>query len=119
MRHALISFFAAACASFAFAANDGQYRLDLGTEVHAGNLKVEPTIEGPAGKTLRYEMRVRREGNAGSANSSQSGTVRLDDDGHGQLASNSISVTPADHYEITVRVYDAGRVVAEQTTRYP
>ena len=119
MRRALISLLAAACASFAFAANDSQYQLDLGTEVHAGNLKVEPTVTGPAGKTLRYEMRVRREGSAGSSNSSQSGTVRLDNDGRGQLASNSISVTPADHYEITVRVYDEGHVVAEQSTRYP
>ena len=119
MRRALITLLAAACASFAFAANDSQYQLDLGTEVHAGNLKVEPTVTGPAGKTLRYEMRVRRESGGGSSNSSQSGTVRLDGDGHGQLASNSISVTPSDRYEISVRVYDGARVVAQQTTRYP
>jgi hypothetical protein len=105
-------------ASAALAA-DNRYTLDMGASVHAGNLKVEPTIAGPAGRTVEYEMRVRREGGGNSSNSSQGGTVKLDDDGRAQLASNSVSVTPSDRYVVTVRVMDQGKVVAEQSQQYP
>ena len=98
---------------------ESQYKLDLGASVEHGSLKVEPQLSGPAGKALRYEMEVKREGRGGTSNSSQSGTVQLDNQGHAQLASNSVSVTPADTYRVTVRVFDGGRVVAEQSTRYP
>ena len=98
---------------------DSAYRVDLGAEVRGNNLRVEPTVVGPADKQLRYEMKVRREGDGRSSNSSQSGTVKLDAQGRGQLASNSVNVSPSDHYEITVRVFDAGQVVAEQSARYP
>ena len=96
----------------AFAAD---YSVDLGASMQRGNLKVEPTVTGPAGKTLGYEMRVRGK----SSNSSQSGTVRLDDSGKARLASNSVSVSPDDRYVVTVRVMDEGKVVAERSQKYP
>ncbi|HET7363522.1 MAG TPA: curli-like amyloid fiber formation chaperone CsgH [Burkholderiales bacterium] len=101
------------------ALGDSGYQLDLGARVEGGSLKVQPTVSGPPDKALRYEMQVRREGSAGASNSSQSGTVKLDDDGHAQLASNAVSVGPNDRYEVTVRLLDGGRVVAEQSARYP
>jgi hypothetical protein len=104
--------------SAALAAED-HYSLDLGASVHAGSLKVEPIVTGPAGKTVSYEMRVRREGKGKSADSSQGGSVRLDQTGRARLASNSVSVSPGDRYVITVRVMDEGTVVAEQTRQYP
>ena len=64
-------------------------------------------------------MDVRREGPGRSSNSSQSGSVRLDDAGRGKLASSSVSVTPADRYVVTVKLFDAGRLVAEQSAKYP
>lgn len=109
---------ALALASAAFAAND-RYDVDLGASVQSGSLKVEPTVTGPAGKTVEYEMRVRREGGGNSSNSSQGGTVRLDDAGRARLASNSVSVSPSDRYRVTVRVMDEGRVVAEKSHEYP
>ena len=99
--------------------SDAAYQLDLGASVEAGSLKVEPTVSGPPDKALRYEMRVRREGSAGSSNQSQSGTVKLDDDGRAQLASSAVSVGPNDHYVVTVRLLDGSHVVAEQSARYP
>jgi hypothetical protein len=98
---------------------DSPYRLDIGAEVHGNNLTVEPTVVGPADKSLRYEMRVRREGEGRSSNSSQSGTVKLDAQGRGQLASTSVSVSPSDRYEVVVRLFDANQVVAEQSARVP
>jgi hypothetical protein len=103
----------------ASAAAAADYTLDLGASVQGGNLKVEPTITGPAGKTLDYEMKVRREGQGKSSNSSQGGTIHLDDGGRARLASNSVNVSPSDRYVVTVRVMDEGRVVAEKSQRYP
>lgn len=107
-----------ALASAAYAADD-RYTLDLGASVEGSSLKVEPTLTGPAGKTLNYQMRVRREGGGNSSNSSQGGTVRLDNSGHAQLASNSVSVSPSDRYVVTVRVMENGKVVAEKSQQYP
>jgi hypothetical protein len=107
-----------ALASTAYA-NDDRYRLDLGASVDGGSLRVEPTVTGPAGKTVEYQMRVRREGGGNSSNSSQGGTVQLDRSGHAQLASNLVNVSPDDRYVVTVRVMDGGKVVAEKSQQYP
>jgi hypothetical protein len=109
--------------SFAVAASavaaDSPYKLDLGATVQGGSLKVEPQVSGPAGKQLEYKMEVRREGQGKSSNSSQGGTVKLDQDGHGRLASNSVNVSQNDRYQVTVRLLDGGRVVAEKSQQYP
>ena len=100
-------------------AADSPYKLDLGASVHGGNLKVEPQVSGPAGKQLEYKMEVRREGQGKSSSSSQGGSVKLDESGHGRLASNSVNVSPNDRYRVTVRLLEDGRVVAEQSHQYP
>jgi hypothetical protein len=95
------------------------YRLDPGAQVRDGTLQVAPTVQGPAGAALRYEIRTTREGTSGSSNSSQSGSVRLDKDGEGKLATTSVSVTPRDRYRIQVKVLEDGRLVAEEEVVYP
>jgi hypothetical protein len=76
-------------------------------------------VYGPAGKELRYEVDVRRAAGAGKANISQSGTVRLDNDGRGALSSNAVTLGPGERYDMTVRVFDGSRLVAEQTASRP
>src|SRR4051794_41912757 len=98
---------------------DSTYRVDMGTEVRGNNLSVEPTVVGPAEKSLQYEMKVRREGQGHSPNSSQSGPVRLHAHGHGKLAPNSVNVLPSDHYEITGSLFDGGQLVAGHAGRHP
>lgn len=109
--------------SFALAANavaaDSPYKLDLGASLHGGNLRVEPQVSGPAGKELEYKMEVRREGKGKSSDSSQGGTVKLDENGHARLASNSVNVSSNDRYEVRVRLLDGGHVVAEKSQQYP
>lgn len=95
------------------------YQLDMGTTVREGNLHVAPRVTGPAGKTLRYQMVVTRHSRSGSSNSSQAGSVRLDESGAAQLASNSMSISPQDDYRIDVKLYEGGRLVAEQSVRHP
>ena len=107
-----------AAATVAVAA-DSAYKLDLGASVQGSTLKVEPNVSGPAGKELNYEMKVRREGQGKSSDSSQGGTVKLDQNGHARLASNSVNVSPSDRYEVTVRLLEGARVVAEKSEQYP
>lgn len=112
------------CASLLFfsapaAATDSAYRVDPGTSVGNGSLRVEPSVTGPAGKSLRYEMEVRREGRSGTSNSNQAGNVRLDERGHAQLASSSVSVRPNESYEVVVRLFDQDRLVAQESVRHP
>jgi hypothetical protein len=95
------------------------YRIDPGAEVKNGTLTVEPRVKGPAGASVRYEIRTTREGKGGSSNSSQSGDARLGSDGEARLARTSVSVSPQDRYFIQVRLLERGRVVAEETVRYP
>jgi hypothetical protein len=94
-------------------------RIDPGATVRDGTLNVAPTVQGPAGAALRYEIRTTRQGASGNASSSQSGSVRLGEDGRGKLAATRISVGPQDRYRIEVRLLQGGRVVAEEEVRYP
>jgi thin aggregative fimbriae synthesis protein len=94
-------------------------RLDPGASVRDGTLNVAPTVQGPAGAALRYEIKTTRQGASGNSSSSQSGSVRLGEDGTGKLATTSISATPQDRYRIQVKLLQGGRVVAEEEVRYP
>ena len=98
---------------------DPAYQLDVGTELRDRNLKVEPSVSGPAGKRVRYEISVRRDGGAGSSSSSQAGDARLDDSGHAQLASTSVSVQPGEEYDVTVKLFEGNRLVAQESVRRP
>lgn len=85
----------------------------------SGTLRVEPTLAGPGGKTLRYEMSIRREGKGAAAATSQAGTVHLDGAGKGQFAYNSLSYSPGDRYVISVKVYEGERLVASEQAVEP
>jgi hypothetical protein len=110
-------FLAAMLASGGVLAAD--FDIDPGASVRDGTLKVTPAVQGPAGAALRYEIRTTREGAAGRSSSSQSGNVRLGEDGAARLATTSISVSPQDRYLVEVRLLQRGRVVAEEEVRYP
>jgi hypothetical protein len=110
-------FFTALLVSYSALCAD--YRVDPGASVHGGTLSVEPRVHGPAGAALNYEIRTVKEGAGGRSSSSQSGSVRLGDDGAARLASTSVSVSPQDRYRIQVKLLERGRVVAEEEVRYP
>jgi hypothetical protein len=95
------------------------YRIDPGASVRNGMLTVEPRVQGPAGASVRYEIRTTREGQGGTSNSSQNGDARLGSDGAARLAITSVNVSAQDRYSIHVRLLENGRVVAEETVRYP
>ena len=99
---------------------ESPYRVDIGTtEQRDGSVRVEPRVTGPAGKSVRYEVEVRRGSQGAKANSSQSGSVRLDDAGKAQLSSNAVRLSRGEQYEMNVRLFESGRLVAEQSARRP
>lgn len=99
---------------------DSAYRVDIGTaEERDGSVQIEPRVTGPAGKSVRYEVEVRRGSQGAKANSSQSGSVRIDDSGKAQLSSNAIRLSRGEQYEMNVRLFEGGQLVAEQSTRRP
>jgi hypothetical protein len=110
-------FLAALLVSYSAIAAD--YRLDPGAQVRDGTLQVAPTAHGPAGAALRYEIRTTKEGASGNSDSSQSGSLRLGDDGSAKLATTNVSVTPRDRYRVNVKLLEGGRVVAEEEVLYP
>jgi hypothetical protein len=110
MRHTFI-----AALLFSSSVFGAEYRIDPGASVKNGNLTVAPTVQGPAGSSLRYEIRTTKEAGSGKSSSSQSGSVRLGENGAAKLATTSISVGPQDRYRITVKLLERGRVVAEET----
>jgi hypothetical protein len=114
MRTFFLAVLLASCGALA-----ADLRLDPGASVRDGTLNVSPTVQGPAGASLRYEIKTTRQGVSGSSSSSQSGNVRLGTDGRGKLATTNISVGPQDRYRIEVRLLQDGRVVAEKEVRYP
>jgi len=111
------AFLAALLASYSALA--AEYRLDAGASVAGGTLAVEPSVHGPAGSTVRYEIRTTREGEGGKSSSSQSGSVRIGDQGSARLASTRIGVSAMDRYRVQVRLLEGSRVVAEEEVRYP
>ena len=109
----------AAAFSFCGFACANEYRLDPGVEVRGSSLKVEPVASGPAGKSVRYEIEVRRHGQGASSNSSQSGTARLDESGNAKLASTSVSLNPQQRYDVEVTLFEGQRVVARERASHP
>ena len=94
---------------------DAPYRVDIATsEGRDGSLRIEPRVSGPAGKTVRYEVEIDRGSRGAKANSSQSGSVRLDDAGMAQISSNAVKLNPGERYEMKVRLFEGDRLVAEQ-----
>ena len=95
------------------------YRVDLATSMRGSTLRVEPQVSGPPRSELRYELEVKREGPGKSSDSSHAGTLRLDDQGKAQLATNAVNVAPGDSYEVEVRLFEKGRLVARESARHP
>ena len=116
MRWTLVAFLLVAPGAMA---DEPAYRLRIDSTVEASKLIVLPVVAGPAGSRLRYEMVSSKQGHAGQSNTSQSGAVTVGADGSAKLSTLSLGVGADDRYLITVKVFDGGKLVAEQVLRHP
>jgi hypothetical protein len=100
-------------------ADEPAYRLRIDFTMEASKLIVVPVIAGPAGRQLRYEMVSSKQGRSGRSNTSQSGGVTVGVDGSAKLSTLRLGVGADDRYLVTVKVFDRGKLVAEDALRYP
>ena len=99
-------------------ADELAYTLHIDSTIEASRLIVVPVIAGPAGSRLRYEIVSSKQGPAGKSNTSQSGGV-VGADGSAKLSKLSLGVGADDRYLISVKLFDGGKLVAEQVLRHP
>lgn len=102
------------CALAFTAAYAAEYRLDLNAERRGDSVSVAPTLEGPPGKRLRYEIEAHKEGRS-SSRSQQGGQVTLGEDGRARLSQMSFSAGDEARCAVSVRVYEARRLVAAES----
>ncbi len=97
------------------AAATAEYDISLNASHERGNVSVAPTISAPPGTKLRYEMVARKQGKS-QANSRQAGNVTVGSSGTASLSKLSFSVAPDEQCEIAVKVYEADKLVAAQSS---
>ena len=105
----------ALCAGACALASAAQYELSLNAERRGGDFSIAPSVEGPPGARLRYEIEARRQGRS-SGRSQQGGQVVLGRDGSATLSQMSFSVGAQDRCEVTVKLYEGKRLVASEST---
>ena len=96
-----------------------RYALRISTETEGDRLKVVPYIEASDAAALRYEVISRKEGPSGTASTRQAGSVQVACCAPAAASQLTLRVRREDRYVITVRLYAAGRQVAERTVIYP
>ncbi|MFH0907023.1 MAG: curli-like amyloid fiber formation chaperone CsgH [bacterium] len=64
---------------------------------------------------LRYNLKARKKGKAGTTFSSQSGSVYLRSQEEKCLSELGLGVSPKDEYEIKLEVYKDGKLIAEDS----
>ena len=81
----------------------------------AGPVRVAPLYDAPADPpdSLRYELEVLREGQAGRSASRQSGTFTPHPGRTDTLSVASVNVAPGDRLQIHLRLFSAERLVDE------
>jgi hypothetical protein len=113
MRYILATTFLLAAAN-AFAAVSG-YELALNAQPRNGGISVAPTIAAPPGTKLRYEIVASKRGRS-SGDSRQAGNVTVGSSGTASLSKLSFSVGAGEKCEIAVKVYEADKLVAAQSS---
>lgn len=100
-------------------ADEPGYRLSMDTSLREGQLVVAPRIAAPAGAKLRYELVSTKIGAAGKSSTSQSGQIVVDAGGSAALSVLKLGVGAKDRCEVSVRIFDRDKVVAEKVYHFP
>ena len=97
------------------AAATQDYQLSLNAERRSGTMSLAPTISAPPGTKLRYEIVASKRGRSSGA-SGQAGNVTVGSDGTASLSKLSFSLGPDERCDIAVKVYEADKLVAAQSS---
>ena len=70
-------------------------------------------------EVLRYKLEAKKSGKSGTARTFQGGSVCIPSQEKKCLCKSVLSVSPKDHYQITLEIYKDGKLVAEDSLFYP
>lgn len=101
--------------------NDGDYEAWIATESEDSHLRVKAYClnNTPKDSVLRYELKAKKTGKAGRAETCQRGSVEIQSRQKECLSRLGLGVSPKDRYQIELKVYKDGKLVAEDFVSYP
>ncbi len=101
--------------------NGGDYEACIAIKSEDCHLKVNGYClnNTPEDSVLRYELKAKKLGEAGRAETCQSGSVEVRSRQKECLSQLELSVYPKDRYQIELKVYKDGKLVAEDFVSYP
>jgi len=100
-------------------ANAGDHRVWIDASVDKGLLIAQPRIEAGHDAMLDYELISTKAGKAGHSNSTQAGSVRVTQGETRSLTRLRLSVAGDDKYVLSLRVYEGGALIGEDSVSYP
>ena len=103
------------------AKEEKDYEAWIEIEYEDSYLKIKPFCFNNTSEdqVLRYKLEARKSGKSGTAKSFQAGSVHIPSQEKKCLSQSTLSVSPTDHYQITLEVYKDGKLVAEDLVFYP
>jgi hypothetical protein len=101
--------------------SSNDYRAWIAIETDASGIKVDAYCfnETSQDAVLRYELKAKKTGKAGKAQTSQSGSVEVAGGQQKRLSRLDLSVSAQDRYQIDLKVYKDVELVAEDSISYP
>ena len=100
-------------------AGSGGHRVWIETAVEDGRLLAVPRVQAGHDAHFDYELVSSKLGRAGSSDTRQSGSVRLAQGEDRSLTRLRLSVGTDDKYTLSLRVYEGGKLVGEDSVTYP
>lgn len=101
--------------------NSNDYQAWITVESDDSGIKVEAYCLNNTSEdaVLRYELKAKKTGKAGKAQTSQAGSVEVAGREKKTLSRLGLSVSADDSYRIELKVYKDGKLVAEDFGSYP
>ena len=101
------------------ASGHNSHRAWIETTREGEQLLAVPTIEAAHDAALRYELVSSKVGDANLASTRQAGSVVLKGGQTRSLTRLRLSIGRHDQYSLTLRLYEDGKLVAEDLVTYP
>jgi hypothetical protein len=99
--------------------NASDLRVWIETASDGGQLQAQPWIESGHDALLSYELISIKTGEGGRSSSSQAGSVRVTGGETRSLTRLRLSIGEDDEYILSLRVYEGGELVGEDSVTFP
>lgn len=101
--------------------NSNDYTAWLTIESNDSGIKIKAYClnNTPEDVVLRYELKAKKTGKAGTAQTSQAGSVEIAGGGEKCLSRLGLSVSADDRCRIELKIYKDGKLIAEDSVSYP